>query len=60
MARELANRAGDRCPRYSNKDRLTGCDETTKALYLARRTFPPAKEKLEKAQPATLRVTLEI
>lgn len=55
MARELANRAGDRRPWESNKERLTSYNEITKAFYLARRTFPPPNEKLNRAQATAFR-----
>lgn len=54
-ARELTNRTGDRRLWGNTKDRLTSYNEITKAFCLARRTFPPPSDKLNRTQAAALR-----
>ncbi|CAN7939139.1 unnamed protein product [Ixodes hexagonus] len=54
-ARELTDRAGDGRPWYSTKDRMTSYNEITKAFRLARRTFSPPNDKLDRAQAVALR-----
>ncbi|KAH7975600.1 hypothetical protein HPB52_003598 [Rhipicephalus sanguineus] len=54
-ARKLGNRASERRLWGNTEDRLTSYNEITKAFYLARLTFPPHSDKLNRTQAAALR-----